>query len=253
MYLIFMLLAAGVAAATNEPDDGQWRKRFYRANGAYAEGDYDRALELYEALVEEGVDSGALYYNIGNCFYKMKDPARAILFYQRARRLIPSDPDLQANYAVALAATAVVAAPGGGNWIERTLARPFSSMTLDGIAIMILLVNAGIFGMLITGMIRPATLGWSRGLAAIFLIAGVWAGIEGLRRLSLYPLEAVVLKETQARFEPQDDSTAYFHLTAGEPVQAVKESRGWTKVRRSDGKTGWIEATVCEHVSLPVR
>src|SRR5262249_18396747 len=42
-------------------------------------------------------ESGNLYFNVGNAWFKAGDVGRAILDWERARRLVPGDPDLLAN------------------------------------------------------------------------------------------------------------------------------------------------------------
>ena len=37
-------------------------------NAAYDEGNYEQALTLYGQIEEAGVESAALYYNMGNTF-----------------------------------------------------------------------------------------------------------------------------------------------------------------------------------------
>ena len=59
---------------------------------------YAKAVMRYERIVKEGgIENGKLYYNIGNAYFRMKDPGRAILNYRRAQRYIPNDPNLHQN------------------------------------------------------------------------------------------------------------------------------------------------------------
>ncbi|MDD5501077.1 MAG: SH3 domain-containing protein, partial [Candidatus Omnitrophica bacterium] len=50
-----------------------------------------------------------------------------------------------------------------------------------------------------------------------------------------------VSKETEARFEPLPNATAYFKIEEGDRVEIIEENPGWYKVRRFDNKTGWAE------------
>ncbi|MCA9409137.1 MAG: SH3 domain-containing protein, partial [Candidatus Omnitrophica bacterium] len=51
---------------------------------------------------------------------------------------------------------------------------------------------------------------------------------------------AVVLENTDARFEPIADSTTHYRLSWGEKVKILSAEDQWMKVKRSDGKSGWI-------------
>ena len=70
---------------------------FAQANRLYAEGSYEKAIESYEKLRAEGIESGNLFYNLGNAYYKGGPKGKAILNYERAKKWIPEDGDLFAN------------------------------------------------------------------------------------------------------------------------------------------------------------
>ena len=63
-----------------------------------AQETYQKAALRFERIVKEGhIQSGKLYYNIGNIYFRMKDVGRAILNYRRAQQYIPNDPNLHQN------------------------------------------------------------------------------------------------------------------------------------------------------------
>jgi hypothetical protein len=50
----------------------------------------------------------------------------------------------------------------------------------------------------------------------------------------------IVAGETQARFEPMESATTYFPLRTGQIIILLDQMRDWSKIRRSDGKSGWV-------------
>ena len=51
---------------------------------------------------------------------------------------------------------------------------------------------------------------------------------------------SIVVKRTEALFEPRADATAYFDLNEGKRVKVLKETGAWVKIERLDGKSGWV-------------
>lgn len=67
------------------------------ADSAYAKEDYRQAADLYTQALEENGPSSTLYYNLGNAYYRLDKPGQAILNYERALRLNPTDEDTRTN------------------------------------------------------------------------------------------------------------------------------------------------------------
>src|SRR5690606_3968445 len=65
----------------------------------YAEGDYQGVAAVYETLVNEGYVEVAVFYNLGNAHFKLNNLGSSILYYEKARKLDPSDPDIRKNLA----------------------------------------------------------------------------------------------------------------------------------------------------------
>ena len=52
---------------------------FDEGNRRYQEGDYAGAVELYERILESGLESGELHYNLGNAWFRLGELGPAIL------------------------------------------------------------------------------------------------------------------------------------------------------------------------------
>jgi len=108
------LLCAVMAVPAFGQGDSEARLLFDEATKAFNAGlaapaqekaaHFRTALAAYETLVrEKGIRSGALYFNIGNCFFHLDEIGEAILNYRLAERLVPGHRELQANLQTALA------------------------------------------------------------------------------------------------------------------------------------------------------
>jgi tetratricopeptide (TPR) repeat protein len=89
----------GAGAMALEP--GERQRTFVRAlevfDRAKTPRDYRESAALLESLVADGFRSGAVYYNLGNAYYRAGEYGRAIAAYRNARPYRPRDPYLEAN------------------------------------------------------------------------------------------------------------------------------------------------------------
>jgi tetratricopeptide (TPR) repeat protein len=70
-------------------------------NQAYEQGDFARAVSLYDSVLTQGYESAGLYYNLGNAHYRLGRLAPAILQYERALDLDPGHEDAVYNLRLA--------------------------------------------------------------------------------------------------------------------------------------------------------
>jgi len=82
---------------------------FEQANDAYARGAYEEAARGYEALIAESIEDPAVFFNLGNAYYKQWRLGCAIANYERALRLEPGMPDARDNLGQAVMKTAAEA------------------------------------------------------------------------------------------------------------------------------------------------
>jgi tetratricopeptide (TPR) repeat protein len=67
------------------------------ANRLASSGNYEKAIEIYEQLVRQGVNDSVVFFNLGNAYYSSGDTGNALAYYNRASQLDPRDPDIKAN------------------------------------------------------------------------------------------------------------------------------------------------------------
>src|SRR4051812_16555475 len=96
------MLTGSVAAA--EP--GARGRTFVRAlelfDTAKSPADYRQSAALLESLLADGYRNGAVYYNLGNAYFRAGEYGRTIAAYRKAKPFRPRDPYLEANLRQAL-------------------------------------------------------------------------------------------------------------------------------------------------------
>lgn len=93
--LVVLILASAASAVTISPEEA--RQMFAKANAEYQQQRYDQARKIYADLINDGIVSSELFFNMGNACARLDKTGEAVLYYERARRLEPRDPDIHAN------------------------------------------------------------------------------------------------------------------------------------------------------------
>ena len=70
---------------------------FVKGNEAYANADYELALAEYSKVVSSEKMSSALYYNLGNTYFKLNEIGEAVWAYEKALKIDPSNENAQYN------------------------------------------------------------------------------------------------------------------------------------------------------------
>ena len=71
-------------------------------DSAYAADNFVLARELYTEAMKTGGSSAVLFYNLGNAYYRQGNLGKAIVNYERALKLDPTNADARENLALSL-------------------------------------------------------------------------------------------------------------------------------------------------------
>lgn len=220
---------------------------FYNANRLYEEAKFDEAIAEYEKLLKDNLESSSLYYNIGNCFFKKGELGRAILNYERARRLAPGDSDIESNYEYAKSLLKERPSSESKFLIIKLLHKLSEKVSIDWLTISLSILYISIcLGFIILiffknlrGFCRSSIL-----VLAIFFILNIVLVYGKLVHLGK---EAIIItKIADVKFEPLDSATTYFVLSEGSLIEIIESKNDWYKIRRSDGKLGWVSKSNLE-------
>jgi tetratricopeptide (TPR) repeat protein len=214
---------------------------FLKGVSAYRSGDFEASAEAFESLAERGVQNGKLFYNLGNAYLKQDRLGYALLWYERALRLMPHDPDLKFNYDYALSLTrdeqGALASP-----LVRILffwKFLFSPKQVQWLAVG---VNALFWLVLllrqVLGTRRMKTL--ACGLFMLAAVAGLTAAYNAYE--AAWIREGVILAdEATVRSGLTERATELFRLHAGAKIRIEREKENHYRIRYSEDKIGWIE------------
>ncbi len=221
---------------------------FYQAGNSYEKRDYQTAAKVYNSLIKRGYESGPLYFNLANTYYKLGRKGEAILFYEKAKQLMPGDADLRSNLEFALRSVD----EGHPGWQRELYESIVSVSSLENLIILssslffivtIFLSLVFLFPMRFreqpSGKLKSWCLGTFIGIATIFVFSLSLTIITGLDHQNQRAV--AVQSGGEVKFEPNLQSTTYYHLIEGSRVRILEEKQGWKLIQRRDGKLGWIE------------
>ena len=244
--VIALLIPAAipVRAMTDAELKGLWNSGIE----AYNAGHYDLAAESWQKIIDDGVVDAQLYYNAGNAWFKDGKTGRAILCYERAYKLDPSDKDIRYNleYASGFTTDRIDAVP---EFILKTWARKVGSiLSSDAWAWISLVLFALFLGLLLLFLLGSTPgerrTGFFCGIAAFLLSLAAFGFARWIRHDSLSRDAAIVMTGVSSvRSAPsQDTSTELFLLHEGTRVRIKEEISGYCNITLADGREGWISA-----------
>lgn len=214
---------------------------YLEASKMYNQGDFAGAATLFESIAAHHVVNGDLYYNIGNAYFKKGDVGKSILWYERAMKLMPGDPDLLFNHNF-VSGLLVDKAETKSNplmdvlffWKKKIATRTSAFMAVSLFVLFILSSTIR--------TLKPVR--WLKyperiilGFALIFIISAFHDYYR-----DRFEKKAVVISDTvSVRSGLSQDATELFLLHEGTKVSVDEELRGYAKIKFSDDKIGWVE------------
>lgn len=245
--IIALLCLVGVANAQN------LEQAFEQGNKLYAEGNFKAAATQYQKVIDGGYSSSKLYYNAGNAYYKQKMYAKAILNYERAYKLNPSDGDINHNLQLArlhirdnvdsLPTFFIVSwfnglrnlfSANGWAWVSLV------SFLLAGILFLCYYFTGTI-------LVKKITFGSSALLLCLFIFS-IWTSNSKTQQIN-HPTDAIILSPVVVvRSSPDQNGKDLFIVHEGIKVTFTETPPvpGWREVKIADGNTGWVEANTFE-------
>ncbi len=243
LIIIFIIFALPIMLHAAEKGD----EIFFRANQLYREGKFIEALDDYQKLVDAGHASGHLYYNMGNACFRLNRLGHAILYYEKARILLPRDADLDYNLRHVRNLTKDVIEESQGIlsmtffWLD--------SITLSEVFWIFIIINIVFWVMLIIRIYIKEE--WTYYIVIIFLVAWFISGASFAKKF--YDIETddrgvILADEVEVLSGPEAGDTVLFKLHAGAIVHYEREEDGWRLIGLPDRKRGWIRSGALELV-----
>ena len=230
---LFLLSCAGAYSASLQ-----------QAEDAYREGRFAAALAQYEELLQAYPNNPYLYYNIGNCYFKMGTKGLAVANYYRAFRLDPRDKDIRHNLNLALQNSGESFVTKGMPVVLHQAFFYFTLAELKGL----FFITLCLFCMI--GSLCAFRRKWGFSLwASLLLVCFCGAWYMGRAKLDAEPLAVVAAPVAELRSGPGKNFPASANVAQGHLVLLQDSRDNWQEVIiKSQGVTGWIESNFLEKI-----
>jgi len=214
---------------------------FQDAQSAFDAENYRQAVTLYEQVLDQGMQSGAVYYNLGNAWVKAEEPVRAVAAYYLAKRYIPNDPHLNANLQAVLTSNGGTIPPPDSslagylffwqNWIG------YHTKIWCSIALAALTFLSGVLYLYRQSKrFKHYLIGLSIFAAIAFASVGYdWYRFEHIEQI-IVTANALPRKGNSEQYEPAFVTPIPF----GTLAVILDERSGWYLLRFPNGQEGWL-------------
>ncbi|MEL7270057.1 MAG: tetratricopeptide repeat protein [Bacteroidota bacterium] len=225
---------------------GQNTARFEKATELYNKGQYNEAAEQYLSILENGEHSPALYFNLGNCYYKQNEIGPSIYYYEKALLLKPNDPEILNNlgYAQNMRLDAVEQMPQtelGKLYDGLVNGLSFDQWSYLAIALMMfcVLCYLAYYFLGIASQKRVAFV-----TSVISLVLGCTAVLLAYLQYREFVSDnpaIIFAREVKIQAEPNASSESVFTLHEGTKVNVLDSLEAWRKIKLEDGQIGWVK------------
>lgn len=219
------------------------------ANQAYRDGEFQTALDGYLELNRDGVENGALHYNLGNAYLKRDALGKALLHYYKARKYLPGDEDLMNNIRIADAMRLDPPIEDEDTFYLEAFDQLVKSVDYR-LVFSVALIGFILGGLASIGMILKPNAGrWLGYVLVIGWVLGILAGGTAYfqhKHLTRKDFAVVTTDKVDAYAGPSTRENVNFSIHEGIRCRILEENEGWARIRLANGYNGWVPRQALE-------
>jgi len=218
------------------------KELFTKANRAYQEEDFAKAISLYDSIYQAGQQNAALHFNMGNAYFQEGNIGKSILHYEKALKLKPQDDEVLHNLEIARQKTIDRFEEVPENLFQASRLAIISLLSPDNWArlslIAFLLATIGFGAYLFSNYLR---------VGFIAIVAGLGIGLLSIilawsHQSYLNNNQGIILLEDSSYVKsgPSESADDVFILHEGTKALRLEQFEEWSKIKLPDGKLGWL-------------
>ena len=245
--LILLLLSISNIFGSNNVDS-----LFSYSNDLYSANKFEEAVDSYLSILDQNISNGIIYYNVGNCYYKLNNLGYARLYYEKAKLYNPTDRDVLHNIKLVKAQLIddIQSVPDFFLIkIINAINIKFSPSQWGYITILVLyfilfLCLVLFFSKSVESRIASLrVLFFSVPIFIVILFFLIYSNMD-----KKYNDAVLVLPNTYVKTAPSIDADDYFIIHEGVKFELIDKIDDWSRILLSDGKDGWVKNSYFEVV-----
>jgi tetratricopeptide (TPR) repeat protein len=219
---------------------------FEQANDLYREKQYARAAEGYRQLIQKGEKHSAVYYNLGNSYYRMAEYPKAVLYFEKALKLDPGNDRIEHNLKMAYNKSLSKIESKNEFFVIKYISqfvREFGARTWSIVFLLFLWMSVAAS---LAGFRKPPgagtmykSLGVLCGLVAVLMF---FVAKQRFTEQTTYRQAIVLQSGAELKAEPVAASKSKAVIEAGNKVELLDRDANWYKVELPTGKQGWVDS-----------
>lgn len=238
LIILFLMFAGSVFPS-------QFQDLIEQGNKYYRSSEFRQAIDTYNKILDQNVESAGIYYNLGNSYFRLGSIGKAILYYEKALKLNPDDEDINYNLKIAQARTVDKINELPEIWIADFWNSMLASFSIYGWSTVLILVyllflsSVGFY--ILTRNFKIRRLSFLSGsilLPAMIVVTILF--ISKIDRETSSEFGILIENTISAKLSPDEKSDDAFVIHEGVKFSVEDSFSDWSKIKLADGKVGWL-------------
>jgi tetratricopeptide (TPR) repeat protein len=218
---------------------------FKKGNEQYAKAQYQQAAQTYQRVLKSGFTSAALYFNLGNAYYKTEDLPSAVLYYEKAHKLAPADQDININIQFCNLKLADKIEQQPEFFVSRWWHSLILIVSADQFAVLsVVLLLAGFILLIVylfANLVAVKKASFYTGLGTIFIgLICIFLANQQVNYFETHHQAIIFSSSVTVKGSPNSNGKPLFVMHEGTKVAIVQQNGNWIEIELPNGNAGWI-------------
>lgn len=234
--LFIALLTSSLAVFGNQDT-------FQEANDLYTSESYDSALVLYQEILDEGEYSFEVFYNMGNSYFRTNQLGNAILYWEKARKVRPSDGQTieNLNFAYRLAKDKFDVDVKSIGFIKAFIYEKSPNFWSILSLVVVIILSITLYLFFVSKHDTTHQISFYLSIVGFICLVTVIVFASMHKSYMETSNEAIVTApRVQVLTAPTDGSEESFPLHEGTKVEIIKEENDWAEIQVNQDSRGWV-------------